>query len=152
MAIFAKKKGIAMILIPNPPLLAFVLIIIFMVMAAGSVGRSLKPKKELTLEERVQRRMKMQQENYDRWQADLKKYEKKKEPEPPVRTELQIPEYYSPNNKVEWAYCEPHVYQVCVSNGKLDRQKTFQAPLIEDVEKDIRDCFLRWSIDEKRES
>ncbi|MBR6321156.1 MAG: hypothetical protein IKI19_07220 [Prevotella sp.] len=65
------------------------------------------------------------------------------------RTELHIDEYFSPNNKVEWHYCQPYVYQVCIRNTALDKEKTIQGRNIDDVEGDIRKWFLRWCIEEK---
>ena len=67
----------------------------------------------------------------------------------PQRTKLEVKELFSQNNKIVWAYCEPGVYQVSIANTRLNTTKELHSGDIDEIESDIRDLFLRWSIREK---
>lgn len=67
----------------------------------------------------------------------------------PQRTKLEVKELFSQNNKIVWSYCEPGVYQVSIANTRLGTTKMLHSGDIDEIESDIRDLFLRWSIKEK---
>ena len=67
----------------------------------------------------------------------------------PQRTKLEVKELFSQNNRINWSYCEPGVYQVSISNTRLNTSKMLHSRDIDEIETDIRDLFLRWSIKEK---